>query len=160
MTTANRLNRVLCAALLATLAIAGCTSLKKQREAERVTFLDNVIGEWANDSGAQLIIGGVRVRMITDYAIYVERSDAQGTTGRIVTFEIKDDEEKTIVQRAMVFTEQGRWLNMRQNPELFTALLPQDVKPAGTCKMRMFDDFNSLEYSCSGSAVEIFKRRG
>jgi hypothetical protein len=145
-------------AALGVLLLAACTSQKKLREQERAAFLENVIGEYTSDAGTELLIGGVRVRMIADYAIYVERKDAQGVSGRIVTFEI-DSENKTIIQRAMIFAEKGRWLDLRQNPELFQALLPQDVKPAGTCKMTLSEDLNSLEYSCSGGTSETFKRR-
>ena len=56
------------------------------------------------------------------------------------------------MQRALAFTQEGQWRNMRENPELFTALLPKDVRPAGTCDIKPAEDRNSLSYSCGGIA--------
>ena len=44
-----------------------------------------------------------------------------------------------------MFTQEGQWRNLRENPELFTALLPKDVRPAGTCDIQPAEDLNSRE---------------
>ena len=41
-----------------------------------------------------------------------------------------------MILRALTFTQEGQWRNLRENPELFTALLPKDVRPAGTCDIK------------------------
>ena len=64
-----------------------------------------------------------------------------------------------VIQAALTFTQEGQWRNLRENPELFTALLPKDVRPAGTCDIQPAADLNSISYSCSGSKPEIFIRR-
>jgi hypothetical protein len=60
---------------------------------------------------------------------------------------------------ALTFTQEGQWRNLRENPELFTALLPKDVRPAGTCDIQPAEDHNSVSYSCGGSKPEVFTRQ-
>ena len=100
----------------------------------------------------------VRARMVTDEAVYVERLDANGVVGRLLNLQMSPDSEK-VLQRAFVFTQEGQWRNIRENPELLTALLPKDVRPAGTCDIQVSADANSVSYSCAGSPPENFKRK-
>jgi hypothetical protein len=96
--------------------------------------------------------------MVTDEAVYIERRDATGVFGRLLNLELSADGKK-IVQRALTFTQEGQWRNLREQPELFTALLPKDVRPAGTCDIQPSEDANSVRYSCGGSPTEIFRRK-
>ena len=144
--------------LLAGAALTGCVSQDVKNKALLNQFRDNVTGTWISESGARLTIMPVRARMVTDEAIYVERVDSSGAVfGRLVNIEITED-GKRFVQRALTFTQEGQWRNLRETPELFTALLPKDVKPAGTCDIKASPDANSVSYSCGGSAPESFRR--
>jgi hypothetical protein len=96
--------------------------------------------------------------MVSDESVYVERQDASGIFGRLLDLKMSAD-GKRVVQLALTFTQDGQWRNLRENPELFTALLPKDVRPAGTCDIQPSADMNSVSYSCGGSAPEIFKRK-
>jgi len=115
-------------------------------------------GEYQSESGAKLYVAPVRSRMVTDESIYIERHDANGIFGRLLDLRVSAD-GKTVTQAALAFTQEGQWRNLRENPELFTALLPKDVKPAGTCNIQPADDRNSVTYSCGGSPPEIFTRK-
>ena len=96
--------------------------------------------------------------MVTDESIYIERHDANGIFGRLLDLKISADGKK-VLQFALTFTQEGQWRNLRENPELFTALLPKDVRPAGTCDIQPAEDLNSVSYSCGGSKPEIFRRQ-
>ena len=107
--------------------------------------------------GETLFIAPVYARMIALDTVYVERTTAAGTSGRLVALEISGDGER-VVQIAYVFTTQGQWRNLREQPELFSALLPNDVRPAGTCDIKLADDMNSISYSCGGSPPVSYQR--
>jgi hypothetical protein len=148
----------LAALSLAGLALTGCVTQDVKNKALLNQFRDNVTGTWISDGGATLTIMPVRARMVTDEALYVERVDPNGTVfGRLVNIEISAD-DKRVNQRALTFTQENQWRNLRETPELFTALLPKDVKPAGTCDIKASPDANSVVYSCGGSAPESFRR--
>lgn len=121
-------------------------------------FKRNTAGEYRSDSGARLFIAPVRSRMVTDESMYVERHDAKGVFSRLLDLKVSADGRK-VVQAALTFTQEGQWRNLRENPELFTALLPKDVRPAGTCDIQPSEDKNSVSYSCGGSAPELFRRK-
>jgi hypothetical protein len=146
------------AAVVASTALLGCVSQEVKNKALLNQFRDNATGTWISDAGARLTIMPVRARMVTDEALYVERLDPNGTVfGRLVNIEISAD-GKRVSQRALTFTQENQWRNLRETPELFTALLPKDVKPAGTCDIKTSPDANSVSYSCGGSAPESFRR--
>jgi hypothetical protein len=88
----------------------------------------------------------------------VERQDANGVSGRLLNLQMSPDSQK-VLQRAYVFTQDGQWRNIRENPELLTALLPKDVRPAGTCDIQVSADSNAVSYSCGGSEPENFRRK-
>ena len=120
-------------------------------------FLQTSHGEFRNDAGEVLIIVPVYARMIGLDTAYVERTTAKGTTGRILALEPSADGTK-ILQLSYVFTQQGQWRNLREQPELFSALLPNDVRPAGTCDITLAEDMNSVSYSCGGSPPQAYTR--
>jgi hypothetical protein len=144
-------------ALLA-VSLAGCVTTEKKNRAAIEVFKQSTAGNWQSANGAELTMVPVRARMVTDEAIYVERRDANGVFGRLLNLEISADGKK-VLQRALTFTQDGQWRNLREQPELFTALLPKDVRPAGTCNIQVSEDANSVSYSCGGSPPETFKRK-
>ena len=148
------------AVLLALLAVpfAACATKEKKNRVAVEQFKQTTAGEWKSASGAELTIVPVRARMVTDEAVYIERRDAKGVFGRLLNVEASKDGKKMIL-RALTFTQEGQWRNLREQPELFTALLPKDVRPAGTCDIQPSADANSVSYSCGGSAPETFKRQ-
>jgi hypothetical protein len=145
-------------AVIVAAGLTACVTQENQNKAAVEKFKQSTTGQYVSASGAQLFIAPVRARMVTDEAIYVERYDANGIIGRLVNIEMSADGTK-VIQRALTFTQEGQWRDLRENPELFTALLPKDVRPAGTCDIKPADDANSLSYSCGGSPPEIFTRK-
>jgi ABC-type uncharacterized transport system auxiliary subunit len=146
----------LAAALAATLA--GCVTREQKSRRAIEEFKQATSGTWQSASGAELTIVPVRARMVTDEAVYIERRDANGVFGRLLNLELAADGKK-IVQRALTFTQEGQWRNLREQPEMFTALLPKDVRPAGTCDIQASADQNCVSYSCGGSEPEFFRRQ-
>jgi hypothetical protein len=138
--------------------LAACKTQEVKNRAAVDSFKQRSAGQWQSDSGAQLTIIPVRARMVTDEAVYVERSDANGVFGRLLNIELSKDGKK-MIQRALTFTQEGQWRNLREQPELFTALLPKDVRPAGTCDIQVSEDANAVTYSCGGSPRETFHRK-
>ena len=143
---------------LCAVAAAGCVNQQQKNRLAVEKFRQTVAGEWVSASGAQLSIAPVRARMVTDEALYVERRDAKGIFGRLLNVALSKDGKK-LIQTALTFTQEGQWRNLREQPELFTALLPKDVRPAGTCDIKPAPDANSVSYSCGGSAPETFQRQ-
>lgn len=149
-----------CAVLLSLLAssLVACVTKENKARAAIEQFKQATAGEWQSASGAELTIAPVRARMVTDEAVYIERRDSNGVFGRLLNVEVGPDGKKMIL-RALTFTQEGQWRNLREQPELFTALLPKDVRPAGTCDIQPSADLNSVSYSCGGSPPETFKRQ-
>jgi len=155
----NRSHRAVAVALLLALvpALPGCVTSAKDIRDTIAEYRATVSGQYQSAAGAKLYIAPVRARMVTDEALYLERHDPNGNiSGRLLNVEVGEDEE--IITRALVFTQEGQWRNLRENPELFTALLPKDVRPAGKCDIKPAKDRNSLTYSCGGSPAESFTR--
>ncbi|HEV7609711.1 MAG TPA: hypothetical protein VGO61_20420 [Steroidobacteraceae bacterium] len=140
------------------IGLAACVTQEKKSKLAVERFKQSTSGQYQSASGAELFIVPVRARMVTDEALYVERHDARGTFGRLLNIELSPDGKK-IIQRALTFTQEGQWRNLHENPELFTALLPKDVRPAGTCDIQPTADLNAVSYSCGGSPPEVFKRK-
>jgi hypothetical protein len=155
-TTVHRLAGATALVLLA--GLTGCVTQQKKDVAAVEKFKHDTAGTYQNDSGATLFIVPVRSRMVSDESVYVERQDASGIFGRLLDLKMSSD-GKQVIQLALTFTQEGQWRNLRENPELFTALLPKDVRPAGTCDIQPSIDMNSVSYSCGGSVPEIFKRK-
>src|SRR5262245_11451767 len=124
---------------VAALSFAGCKTKQVKDRAAIEQFKQAAAGNWKSVSGAELDIIPVRARMVTDEAVYVERRDASGVFGRLVNLEVSKDGDR-IIQRALTFTQENQWRNLREQPEMFTALLPKDVRPAGTCDIKPAPD--------------------
>ena len=144
--------------LPSTVLLLGCVTQEQKDRASIEEFKEATTGVWVSDSGAELMMVPVRARMVTDEAIYVERVDSRGITGRLLNLHMADDGKK-VLQHALAFKQDGQWRDIRENPELLTALLPKDVRPAGTCNIQVSEDANSVSYSCGGSEPETFKRK-
>ena len=156
MKTAQRLAIALVVGFPALLA--GCVNQQMKDKETVEAFKRDTSGQYRSDSGAELFIVVVRSRMVTDESIYIEHHDAKGIYARLLDLHISADGKK-VLQAALMFTQEGQWRNLRENPELFTALLPKDVRPAGTCDIQPAEDRNSVSYSCGGSKPEIFRRQ-
>src|SRR5688500_15790528 len=154
------LQRIVVSALALAIAsgLAACATREKKNKDAVALFKQNATGEFQGANGAQLFIVPVRARMVTDEAVYVERRDASGVFGRLLNIELSAD-GKQMILRALTFTQEGQWRNLRENPELFTALLPKDVRPAGTCDIKPAADADTISYSCGGSPPEMFTRK-
>jgi hypothetical protein len=154
----NNAQRLVGLAAMLVCCLTGCVTQQKKDFQLIEDFKRNTAGQYQSDSGAQLFIVPVRSRMVTDESVYVERHDKAGVVGRLLDLKVSADGKK-VIQAALTFTQEGQWRNLRENPELFTALLPKDVRPAGTCDIQPAGDLNSISYSCGGSKPEIFLRR-
>ena len=158
MKTAQRVTSALTLMVGFEALLCGCVNQQIKDKETVEAFKHDTAGEYRSDSGAQLYIAIVRSRMVTDESIYIERHDANGIYARLLDLHISADGKK-VLQAALTFTQEGQWRNLRENPELFTALLPKDVRSAGTCDIQPAADRNSVSYSCGGSKPEIFKRQ-
>ena len=139
-------------------ALSGCMTSAQDIKDIIAEYRLSLPGQYQSEAGAKLYIAPVRARMVTDEALYVERHDPNGTiVGRLLNVEVAEDGE-TIITRALAFTQEGQWRNLRENPELFTALLPKDVRPSGKCDIKLAKDHDSLTLSCNKSPIEAFTR--
>jgi len=155
----NRMHRWMSSCAIAVLAVAlvACVNAQEQMKRDIQKFLGSAAGEYVNTSGDSLMVAPVYARMIALDTLYIERTSASGgTSGRLISLEAGRD--KKILQLAYGFTQQGQWRNLREQPELFTALLPKDVRAAGTCDIKLSEDRNQITYSCGGSAPETYTR--
>ena len=143
--------------VLAAAVIAGCVNSREQKKRELSRFMQTVQGEYINDQGNSLMIASVYARMIGLDTLYVERTSNGQTSGRLISLEVSGDSKK-ILQLGLTFTQPGQWRDVRNNPELFTALLPKDVRAAGTCDLSLSADMNTVTYSCGGSVPESYSR--
>lgn len=151
--------RIAGALIVLAASLAACATQEQKNRAAVDKFRQSTAGQYVSESGARLFIAPIRARMVTDEAIYVEHHAANGTVlVRIVDVAASKDGKK-ILQRALAFSQDGQWRDLRENPELLTALLPKDVRPAGTCDIQPAADGNSLQFSCSGSPPEKFTRQ-
>jgi hypothetical protein len=138
-------------------SLGACVNSQEQTKRDIQKFLASSAGEYVSANGDTLVVAPVYARMIAIDTLYVERTSASGgTAGRLIALEPGNDGK--ILQLAYGFTQQGQWRNLREQPELFTALLPKDVRAAGTCDIKLSDDRNSITYSCGGSAPETYTR--
>lgn len=144
-------------ALMLVVAATGCVNQQERSKREIQRFMQTASGEYANEQGDTLLIVPVYCRMIAMDTLYVERTQDGNSSGRIVALESAAKTGK-MLQLAYVFTQANQWRNLREQPELFSALLPKDVRPAGTCDLKLADDMNSIAYSCGGSVPQQFTR--
>jgi len=151
-----RMRRWTSLGVLVLMVTGGCVNQQEQHKRDMLDFLAKSRGEWHNEDST-LFIAPVYARMIGLDTFYMERTTPKGTSGRLIALEMSGDGEK-VIQYSYVFAEQNRWRELRANPELLSALLPQDVRAAGTCDIKLADDLNSLSYSCGGSAPMTYQR--
>ncbi len=144
-----------CLPALAVLTLGACVNQQEKTKREIQKFMQTSTGEYRNDAGEELVMVPIYSRMIGMDTIYVERTTAAGTSSRIVSLEIG---KNGIIQLAYVFVQQNQWRNLRENPELFSALLPKDVRAAGTCDIKVAEDKNSVSYSCGGTPPTDYQR--
>ena len=138
-------------------SLGACVNSPEKTKRDIQKFLMSAAGEYVSANGDSLMAAPVYARMIALDTLYIERTTVSGgTSGRLVSLEPGRDGK--ILQLAFSFTQQGQWRNLREQPELFTALLPKDVRAAGTCDIKLSDDRNKLTYSCGGSAPEDYTR--
>ncbi len=144
-------------AVLLSVCVVGCVNDTEARKRDAQKFLQSSTGEYVDDAGDTLFIAPVYARMIGFDTFFVERNTPRGLSQRIISLEPSRDGEK-LVQLSFVFTQPAQWRDVREHPELLTALQPQDLRPAGTCDIKMAEDLNSLTYSCGGGAVTNYHR--
>jgi hypothetical protein len=152
----NRMHRWLKCAVVLAVTLSACVNQQEQGKREIQKFLQSAAGEYVGPNGQTLIVAPVYARMIALDTLYVERTAGNGTSGRLIALEIGRGGK--ILQLAYSFTQAGQWRNLREQPELFTALLPKDVRAAGTCDITLAKDRNAITYSCGGSAPETYSR--
>ena len=144
-------------AVLMSLCVAACVNDIEARKRDAQKFLQNSTGEYVNDAGELLFIAPVYARMIGYNTFFVERSTPRGPSQRLVALEPSSDGEK-LVQLSYAFAQPGQWRDVREYPESLSALQPQDLRPAGTCNIKIAEDLNSVDYSCAGSTPVHYKR--
>jgi hypothetical protein len=135
------IDRFLLAAACAMVLVAGgCASEKAAREAELATLATELPGEYvseAPDRPGKLSILPIRAGLIGKQLLYLEWADGAGGAPerRILSLEINS--EKKLVQRASDFVDPPRWRAGLQQPELFLSLVPEDLRAAGRCNLRL-----------------------
>jgi hypothetical protein len=151
-----RLSTRACIVALLVACGAGCVNQQELTKRDIQKFLRTAAGEFQDSSGGKLFLAPVYARMIGLDTLYVEHTTANGTSARLISLEVGRGNK--VLQIAYTFSQQNQWRNLREQPELFSALLPQDVRPAGSCDIKVADDYNTLTYSCSGSPPEKYQR--
>lgn len=144
-------------AVLLTLCVVGCVNDTEARKRDAEKFLQQSTGEYVNEAGELLFMAPVYARMIGYNTFFMERSTARGPAQRLIALEPSSDGEK-LIQLSYVFVQPAQWRDVREHPELLSALQPQDLRPAGTCDIKLAADLNSLTYSCGGGAPVNYKR--
>jgi hypothetical protein len=142
---------------LVAMLVVGCVNETEMRKRDARDFLQKSTGEYVNEAGELLFMAPVYARMIGFDTFYIERATARGPSQRLVVLEPSPDGEK-LLQFSYAFTQPSQWRDVRAQPELLTALQPNDVRPAGTCDIKLSDDLNSLTYSCGGSPPMSYTR--
>jgi hypothetical protein len=146
-----------CLLALLAFAISACVNEREARKRDAAKFLQNATGEYANEAGELLFIAPVYARMIGFDTFYIERSTARGPSQRLVALEPSGDGKK-LMQLSYAFTQPAQWREVREHPELLSALQPNDVRPAGTCNIELTEDLNSLSYACGGNPPQHYNR--
>jgi hypothetical protein len=146
-----------CLLMISALAVVACVNETEMRKRDAKQFLQNSTGEYTNDKGELLFIAPVYARMIGFDTFYIERGTARGPSQRLVALEASPDGEK-LMQFSYAFTQPAQWREVRMHPELLAALQPNDVRPAGTCDIKLTEDLNTLSYSCGGSPPLSYTR--
>ena len=139
------------------IALAACVNQMEQRKRDIQKYLQTAGGQYHNEAGDTLFMAPVYARMIGLDTMYVERTTKKGTVGFLLVLEPSGDGEK-VVQIAYGFTQQNQWRNLRESPELLSALQPNDVRPIGSCDIQLAKDMNSVSFACNGNPPQTFTR--
>ena len=142
---------VLMVAILATGAIAGCTSQTEMREAELDQLLHWLPGRYDNSAQAKsdalhnvrpphdalaLVVVPVDDPLIGKFVYYVQEMAADDPrrvmAQRVWTFEVTD---KGIVQSVWTLAEPLRWREGERDPDLLRSLMKQDVVQTRGCDL-------------------------
>jgi CpeT/CpcT family protein DUF1001 len=137
-----------CAALAALVLAAACTDQTKQRESELTQLLQLLPGRYDNGSQAELdarsgvhpahehvalIIAKVYTPRLGHHVLYAQEMAADDPrrvfSQKMYGFEV--DEKRGIVQTLYEFVDPLRWRDGQQNPDMFTALVSDDVQAEG-----------------------------
>ena len=137
--------------------MTACVDQRETIKRNNLKFMQTASGEYTSEAGDRLIMVPVYARMIGLDTMYLERTTKNGTVGRLLSLEPSGSGSHTM-QVSYVFTQPDRWRNLIEQPELLSALQPADVRPAGTCDIKVADDHNSVSYSCAGGAPTTYHR--
>lgn len=142
--------------LVAATTLGACVNSQEKTKREIQQFMGSAAGEYVSQTGDSLMVAPVYARMVALDTLYVERTSGTGVSSRLI--ELAAGKSGKILQLAYSFTDKNQWRNVRENPELFTAMLPKDVRAAGTCDIKLSEDRNKITYSCGGSRPEEYVR--
>ncbi|MBV8496517.1 MAG: chromophore lyase CpcT/CpeT [Gammaproteobacteria bacterium] len=135
----------LAAALCALGACAGCTDQAKLREAELSQLLAWLPGSYDNAAQAAtpaqqrvaLVIVRVYAPRLGHHALYAQETALDDPlrvmSQRILNFEV--DPKRGIVETVYAFKDPLRWRDGQQNPEIFTGVVPEDLRSAPGCEL-------------------------
>jgi hypothetical protein len=134
------------AALLCALgASAGCTDQTKLREAELTQLLTWLPGNY--DNGAQAASGAHERVALAIVRVYAPRvghhalsaeetaADDPRRVMREKMFNFEVDPKRGIVETVYAFKDPLRWRDGQQNPEIFTVVVPEDVRSVAGCEL-------------------------
>jgi CpeT/CpcT family (DUF1001) len=152
-----RLGMKNCLLFLSIALLVACVNQHEMRKRDIQHFMQTASGEFRNEAGDTLVMVPVYARMIGLDTMYVERTTRNGPSARLLALEPSGDGNK-VLQISYVFTQQAQWRNLLTQPELLTALQPNDVRAAGTCDIKLSDDLNSVTYSCGGGTPTVYQR--
>jgi hypothetical protein len=168
--------RVLWRACAATLAI-GLLAAAKMKDADLELLTDwfggvyDVAGPAAGANAAagrnELLVLRVSAPMVGWHVFYVEEHSADGAlvSQQLMSFDIAED-KKSIIQIAFSFKEPRRWESGQLSPDIFKAVIVDDLVPANGCEIYWFHEGpafagNGGPYACrlrpraSGEAPQI-----
>jgi hypothetical protein len=143
--------------LMLAVTTAACVDHRESIKRANLKFMQTASGEYTNEAGDRLVMVPVYARMIGLDTMYLERTLKTGTAGRLLVLEPSGSGNK-VLQISYVFTQPDRWRNLIEQPELLSALQPNDVRPAGTCDISLAPDHNSVSYSCGGGSPTTYTR--
>jgi hypothetical protein len=137
-----------CAAWLALLALAGCTTETTKREAEFDTLVGKLPGQYDNLAQAKsdasgehaavaLLIRPVDALPVGKIVLFVRETAAEDPrrvlAQHIWTFQL--DKKNRLVQSVYLFKEPQRWVHAVDDPFLMQSVLPNDLSALAGCDL-------------------------
>ena len=137
-----------CAAWLAALLLAGCTSEATKREAEFEILMGKLPGQYDNLAQAKSDVSGqhaavaLLIRPVNALAVgkivMFARETAADDPRRVLsqhiwTFQI--DSQQRLVQTVYLFKEPQRWVHAVDDPYVIQSVLPADLSPLAGCEL-------------------------